>query len=74
MFEKLESRELNKSQYEQIKKKLQYKYPDILLSAIPTKASVSKLKEKVQEENYFGSQEKIIVDIEEIMPNSRLRK
>jgi len=50
LIEKLENREKNKEQYEQVKQILEYKYPYIELSKIPTKASVSKLKEKALED------------------------
>jgi len=50
ILQKLQNKEINKLQYDKISQMLQYKYPDILLSTIPTKASVSKLKEKMNEE------------------------
>ncbi len=51
ILQKLEGWKVNQMQYEKIEKMLKYKYPDILLSTIPTKASVSKLKEKSIEVN-----------------------
>ena len=50
ILQKLEKKEINELQYDKISEMLQYKYPDIVLSTIPTKASVSKLKEKMNEE------------------------
>ena len=61
ILQKLKKWETNKIQYENIQKMLKYKYPDILLSTIPTKASVSKLKEKKSEEELVNF-EKIIVN------------
>ena len=61
ILQKIENKEMNKLRYEKIIQMLQYKYPDILLSTIPTKASVSKLKEKMNEELEF---EKIMVSRE----------
>ena len=48
---KLENKKSNKEQYENIKLILEYAYPYIELSIIPTKASVSKLKEKELEQS-----------------------
>lgn len=50
LIEKLDKKEKNQEQYEQVKQILEYKYPYIELSKIPTKASVSKLKEKALED------------------------
>ena len=67
ILQRLENKEKNELKYKQIEKMLQYKYPSLLLSTIPTKASVSKLKEKMIEE-------KDSIDFEEIISNPSKEK
>ena len=72
ILQKLENKEVNQLQYNQIEKMLQYKYPNILLSTIPTKASVSKLKEKKLEEKSLIEED--CIDFEEIVSNTKQEK
>jgi len=51
IINELEAKKISKEQLEKIEQILKYKYPHIELSKIPTKASVSTLKEKALEEN-----------------------
>lgn len=55
ILQKLERSKPNDPQYKKIEQMLQYKYPDMLLSTIPTKASVSKIKEKMMAETLSTS-------------------
>jgi len=50
LISKLNAKKIKSEKYEEISKVLKYKYPCLELSKIPTKASVSKLKEKALEE------------------------
>ena len=68
IYEKLNNAQIDDSRYEKIKKLLEYKYPDIALSTIPTKASVSKLKEKAIEESLES------IDVDKIFSMSNTQK
>jgi len=59
LISKLDKKDINAVKYEKIKEVLQYKYPYLELSKIPTKTSVSKLKEKALEEE--------LIDLENIL-------
>ena len=45
----INSKNINKKDFEKIKEKIEYKYPYIISSTIPTKTSVTKLKEIMQD-------------------------
>ena len=65
ILQKFEEHKENQLQNEKIKEMLQYQYPNIILSTIPTKASVSKLKENMIKED---------VELEEITLNKDISK
>ena len=62
LISSLNSRKVEADKYEEIKQILEYKYPYLELSKIPTKASVSKLKEKAGEE----------IELDSILPTNTI--
>ena len=70
---KLENRKRNDKLYKKIKQTLEYKYPYIELSKIPTKASVSKLKEKLQDES-TEIQNRELVELEDLLVANKIER
>ncbi len=60
IIEQLEEHVVNNAEYKKIEQVLEYKYPDIELSTIPTKTSVTKLKREDKEKEIENADKKLI--------------